>query len=58
LRHHREGASTQALHANDEPGKAMTDGNLVTAWRRPDDDVWMRDFVALLRERGLNGRHP
>lgn len=40
-----------------EPGKAVTDGNLVTAWRRPDYDVWMRDFVTLLRGRGLNGSH-
>ena len=36
-----------------EPGTAVTDGNLVTAWRRPDYDVWMAAFVALLRERGL-----
>lgn len=35
------------------PGKAVTDGNLVTAWRRPDYDVWMRDFVTLLRARNL-----
>ena len=40
-----------------EPGKAATDGNLVTAWRRPDYDVWMRDFITLLRGRGLNGSH-
>jgi hypothetical protein len=39
-----------------EPGHAVTDGNLVTAWRRPDYDVWMRAFVALLRERGLMGK--
>lgn len=38
-----------------EPGTAVTDGNLVTAWRRPDYDVWMRAFVALLKKRGLNG---
>lgn len=37
------------------PGTAVTDGNLVTAWRRPDYDVWMGAFVALLRERGLTG---
>jgi protease I len=35
------------------PGTAVVDGNLVTAWRRPDYDVWMRAFVALLRERNL-----
>ncbi|MCC6887426.1 MAG: DJ-1/PfpI family protein [Hyphomicrobiales bacterium] len=35
------------------PGKAVVDGNLVTAWRRPDYDVWMRAFVSLLRERNL-----
>jgi len=58
LRHDRGGASTRALHANDGPAKAVTEGSLVTAWRRPNDNVWMRDFVALLRERGLNGRHP
>lgn len=37
------------------PGKATVDGNIVTAWRRPDYDVWMGAFVALLRERGLKG---
>ena len=36
-----------------EPGTAVVDGNLVTAWRRPDYDVWMKAFVALLRERGI-----
>jgi protease I len=36
-----------------EPGTAVTDGNIVTAWRRPDYDVWMRAFVALLRERQI-----
>lgn len=40
-----------------EPGKATIDGNIVTAWRRPDYDVWMKAFVALLRERGLKGRY-
>ena len=35
------------------PGKAVTDGNIVTAWRRPDYDVWMGAFVSLLRERGI-----
>ena len=38
-----------------EPGHAVTDGSIVTAWRRPDYDVWMRDFVKLLRARGLHG---
>ena len=40
-----------------EPGHAVTDGAIVTAWRRPDYDVWMRDFVSLLRSRGLHGAH-
>jgi len=35
------------------PGKAVVDGNLVTAWRRPDYDVWMGGFVALLKARGI-----
>jgi putative intracellular protease/amidase len=35
------------------PGEPVTDGNIVTAWRRPDYDVWMRGFVALLRKRGI-----
>jgi protease I len=35
------------------PGKAVVDGNLVTAWRRPDYDVWMGAFVALLEARGI-----
>ena len=35
------------------PGEAVVDGNIVTAWRRPDYDVWMRAFVSLLRERGI-----
>lgn len=35
------------------PGEAVVDGNIVTAWRRPDYDVWMRAWVALLRERGV-----
>lgn len=35
------------------PGKALTDGNIVTAWRRPDYDVWMGEFVSLLRQRGI-----
>lgn len=35
------------------PGKAVVDGNIVTAWRRPDYDVWMREFVCLLKERGI-----
>jgi protease I len=35
------------------PGKAETDGNIVTAWRRPDHDVWMRAFMALLEKRGI-----
>lgn len=37
----------------DSPGKAVVDGNVVTAWMRPDYDVWMGAFVALLRERGF-----
>ena len=35
------------------PGKAETDGNIVTAWRRPDHDVWMRAFMVLLEKRGI-----
>jgi protease I len=35
------------------PGKAMTDGNIVTAWRRPDHEVWMRSFMTLLEQRGI-----
>jgi len=35
------------------PGEAITDGNIVTAWRRPDHDVWMRAFVNLLEKRGI-----
>ena len=35
------------------PGQAMTDGNIVTAWRRPDHEVWMRSFMALLEKRGI-----
>ena len=35
------------------PGEAATDGNIVTAWRRPDHDVWMRAFMALLETRGM-----
>ncbi len=35
------------------PGSAVVDGNLVTAWRRPDYDVWMGAFVSLLKERGI-----
>jgi protease I len=35
------------------PGEAATDGNIVTAWRRPDHDVWMRSFMALLEKRGI-----
>lgn len=35
------------------PGHAETDGNIVTAWRRPDHDVWMRAFMDLLEKRGL-----
>ena len=33
------------------PGEAVVDGNIVTAWRRPDYDVWMRAFVSLVKER-------
>src|SRR5262249_17361881 len=35
------------------PGEAVTDGNIVTAWRRPDHDVWLRAFMNLLEKRGL-----
>ena len=35
------------------PGKAETDGNIVTVWRRPDHEVWMRAFIALLEKRGI-----
>ena len=35
------------------PGHAETDGNIVTVWRRPDHEVWMRAFMALLEKRGL-----
>lgn len=35
------------------PGEAVVDGNIVTTWRRPDHDVWMRAFVSLLKERGI-----
>jgi putative intracellular protease/amidase len=38
------------------PGEPVTDGNIVTAWRRPDYDVWMRGYVALLRELGIAKR--
>jgi putative intracellular protease/amidase len=36
-----------------KPGEAITDGNIVTAWRRPDHDVWLREFMNLLEKRGL-----
>jgi protease I len=39
------------------PGEAVTDGNIVTAWRRPDHDVWMAAFMALLEKRGLVASH-
>jgi protease I len=35
------------------PGKAETDGSIVTAWRRPDHEVWMRSFMTLLEKRGI-----
>ncbi len=35
------------------PGEAVTDGNIVTAWRRPDHDVWMQAFMALLEKRRI-----
>ncbi|MCC6890995.1 MAG: DJ-1/PfpI family protein [Hyphomicrobiales bacterium] len=35
------------------PGEAVTDGNIVSAWRRPDHDVWLRAFMELLERRGL-----
>jgi protease I len=35
------------------PGEAVTEGNIVSAWRRPDHDVWMRAFMALLEKRGI-----
>jgi protease I len=35
------------------PGEAATDGNLVTVWRRPDHEVWMRAFMALLEKREI-----
>jgi PfpI family intracellular protease len=34
--------------------EAVVDGNIVTAGRRPDYDVWMRAFVNMLNERGIN----
>ncbi len=37
----------------DSPGEAVVDGNIVTAWMRPDYDVWMRAFVSLLKARGI-----
>lgn len=37
-------------------GEPVTDGNIVTAWRRPDYDAWMRGFVALLRKLGIAER--
>lgn len=37
----------------DSPGRPVIDGNLVTAWMRPDYDVWIRGFVSLLKERGI-----
>lgn len=33
--------------------EAVVDGNIVTAGRRPDYDVWMRAFVNMLNERGI-----
>jgi PfpI family intracellular protease len=39
-----------------QPGHAVIDGNIVTAWRRPDYDVWMRAFTQVLRARGFDGR--
>jgi protease I len=38
------------------PGAPVVDGNIVTAWRRPDYDIWMQGFVALLRECGVSPR--
>jgi PfpI family intracellular protease len=35
------------------PREAVVDGNIVTAARRPDYDVWMRAFVNMLNERGI-----
>jgi len=40
------------------PAKRSRTATWLRLGRRSDYDVWMRDFVALLRERGLNGRHP
>lgn len=37
----------------DSPGQAVVDGNIVTAWMRPDYDVWMGAFVSLLKDRGI-----
>ena len=38
-----------------KPGEAITDGNIVSAWRRPDHDVWLREFMKLLKKRGAVG---
>lgn len=37
----------------DSPGRAVVDGSIVTAWMRPDYDVWIGAFVSLLSERGI-----
>jgi protease I len=37
-------------------GEPVTDGKIVTAWRRPDYDAWMRGWVDLLRNLGIAQR--
>ena len=33
--------------------KPVVDGNIVTAWIRPDMGIWMQAFLSLLKERGI-----
>lgn len=32
---------------------AVVDGNIVSAWIRPDMGIWMKSFLALLKKRGI-----
>lgn len=40
------------------PRAAVVDGNIVTASRRPDYDVWMREFISLMNARGIGYAEP
>ncbi|MDP2644869.1 MAG: DJ-1/PfpI/YhbO family deglycase/protease [Desulfobacterales bacterium] len=40
-------------YVKERGAKAIVDGNIVTAWIRPDMAIWMRAFLALLKQRGI-----